>query len=98
MGWWRLAISKESNTIWLRELETLKRYSPISLVMIVIVIIFDLTICLSVWEDSVFSQQLKEASEPLLPIHKGVIDAQKLNTSRCFHHSSARAFNTLQAI
>ena len=44
-----------------------------------------------------FSQQLNEASEPLLFIHKGVIDARNLNTARCFHLSPP-AFDTLQVI
>ena len=91
------ALSKECYTTWLRQLKTLKRYRPISLVMIMIVIISSLTICLYVWEDSMFSQQLNEASEPLLFIYKGVIDARNLNTARCFHLSPP-AFDTLQAI
>ena len=82
MGLRHLAVSKKSYTSWLRRLETVKRYRPISLVMIVTVIIFSLTICQSILEDLVYSQQLKEASAALLPIHKGVIDGQKLNTAR----------------
>ena len=73
-------LSKGSYTVCLRQLNTLKRYRPLSLFMIIIAIISSLPICLSAWEVPVFSQQLKEALEPLLPIHKGVINAERLNT------------------
>ena len=81
-----------------KDLHTLNDYRWISHLMITIVIMLNLTICLPILEDSVVSQPSKEASEPLLPIHKGVIDAQMRNIARRFHHSSPRAFDILQAI